>query len=450
MKSKTIICEGKVFQSILELSSHYKIHQSTIARRLRDGWTAEQSVGVAPKPKRIGHGISVTYNGKFYPHIEALAIELGIDGETFRARLKRGYSIEDAAVGKMRVRESAVAKNIEFEGVEYKSQTALANAYGQKWSNVTRRVNRGWTMRQALGLDPEPPRFRNFEGHARNVKWKTTRQTPSGIEPIPDAEGYKIYLITNEVNGKQYVGLTIGPLVSRLKQHIASAKKGRKAPLPNAIRKYGAEAFTIKLIRSDAKNFAELQQQEIDEIAQRKTLTLGYNSAIGGAVGITKSIEVEGKRFPSQAQAAEFYGVDVAVFNLRITRLKWTPEEAAGLVNRDWGGKDVPISVEGITYSSIRQAAIAYGKDFRKIYDRYSEKGWTIEQALDLVKPPDTVKYQGKSVTVFGVTYPSIAQAAQAHKINSESLRSRIASGMSPDDAMTLAINRKRKTKAIE
>ena len=168
------------------------------------------------------------------------------------------------------------------------------------------------------------------------------------------------------------------------------------------------------------------------------------------AVGITKSLEVEGKRFPSQSQAAEFYGVDVAVFNLRINRLKWTPEEAAGLVNRDWGGKDVPISVEGINYSSIRQAAIAYGKDFRRIYDRYSEKGWTIEQALDLVNPPDTVKYQGKPVTVFGVTYPSIAQAAQAHKINSESLRRRIAIGLSPDDAMTLAIDRKRKTKDIE
>ncbi len=445
MKTKTVICEGVSFNSIHELSEHYKVHQSTIARRLRDGWTPEQSVGVAPKPIRLGHGISVTYKSKTYPHIEALANELGIDGKTFRARLKRGYSIEDAATGTMRARVSAVAKSIIFEGKEYRSQTALANAYGEKWSNVTRRINRGWTMRQALGLDLEPPRFRNFEGHARDVKWKTTRQTTTGIEPVPDAEGFKIYLITNKVNGKQYVGLTIGPLESRLKQHIAAAKKGRKAPLPNAIRKYGAEAFTIRLIRNDAKSFDELQQQEIDEISARNSLIAGYNSAIGGAVGITKAITVDGKKFPSQAQAAEFYGIDVSVFNLRITRLKWTPEEAAGLINREWSGKDVAVTVNGIHFSSIRQAAIAYGKDFRKIYDRYSEKGWSIEQALDLEDPPDTVKFRGKSVTIFGVNYKSIAEAAQAHNINSESLRRRISDGISPDDAMNLALQRKRK-----
>lgn len=445
MKTKTVICEGVSFKSILELSEHYKVHQSTIARRLRDGWTPEQSVGVSPKPRRLGHGLSVTFNGKTYPHIEALATDLGIDGRTLRARLKRGYSIEDAAVGNMRVRVSAVAKSIVFEGKEYESQTALANTHHVKWSNVTRRVYRGWTMRQALGLDPEPPRFRNFEGHARDVKWKTTRQTTTGIEPVPDAEGFKIYLLTNTINGKQYVGLTIGSLESRLKQHIAAAKKGRKAPLPNAIRKYGATAFTIKLIRNDAKSFDELQQQEIDEISERNTLIAGYNSAIGGAVGITKAITVDGKKFPSQAQAAEFYGIDVSVFNLRITRLKWTPEEAAGLINREWSGKDVAVTVSGIHFSSIRQAAIAYGKDFRKIYDRYSEKGWSIEQALDLEDPPDTVKFRGKSVTIFGVNYKSITEAAQAHNINSESLRRRISDGISPDDAMTLALQRKRK-----
>ena len=132
--------------------------------------------------------------------------------------------------------------------------------------------------------------------------------------------------------------------------------------------------------------------------------------------------------------------------HLRITRLKWTPEEAAGLINREWSGKDVAVTVNGVNFSSIRQAAIAFGKDFKKIYDRYSEKGWSIEQALDLEDPPDTVKFRGKSVTIFGVNYKSVARAAHAHNINSESLRKRIADGISPDDAMTLALQRKRKS----
>jgi hypothetical protein len=299
-------------------------------------------------------------------------------------------------------------------------------------------------MRQALGLDREPPRFRNHEGHARDTKWKQTRQILGKIEPIPDSEGYKIYLITNSVNGKQYVGLTIGMLQDRLKQHFAAARKGRKAPMPNAIRKYGENSFSISLIRSDAKSYEELQDQEINEIATRDSIRNGYNSAVGGAIGITKPITVQGKSFGSRAQAAEHYGVDVSVFNLRISRLKWTPEEAAGLIEKTWKGKEVAVEVAGVKYPSIRQAAIALGKDFRKVYDRFSEKGWTLEQALDLVSPPDTMRAVGLQLTAFGVTYKSITKAAEAHGISPESLRKRMIRGESPEDAITAAKSRRR------
>lgn len=440
----TIECLGVKYDTVLALAKHFGIHPSTVARRLRDGWSAEEAVGVHPKPKRKGHGTTVTYMGKNYPHLKALADELGIDADTFRARLARGYSLEDAATGRMNPRVSAMAEAIDFEDTTYPSKVSLAKAHGTTWSIASRRLLRGWTMRQALGLDPEPPRFRDHEGHARDTKWKNTRQSLVGVEPVPDAEGYKIYLITNSLNGKQYVGLTIGTLQDRLKQHFASARKGRKAPLPNAIRKYGESFFTIELIRSDAQTYEELQEQEIHEIATRGTIKNGYNSAVGGAVGITKPITVQGKRFASRSQAAEHYGIDVSVFNLRVSRLKWTPEQAAGLNERKWKGKEVEVIVEGKKYPSIRQAAIDLFKDFRKVYDRFSEKGWTLEQALDLAPPPPAVKFVGVEITAFGVTYKSIAKAAEAHGINSESLRRRIVRGESPEAAITAAKSRRR------
>jgi hypothetical protein len=441
---KSILCQGISYGSVLEIAERFGIHPSTVARRLRDGWSPEAAVGVHAKPKRQGHGTAVTYKGKHYPHLKALADELHIDADTFRARLARGYSLEDAATGRMKPRVSAVAEAVDFEGKKYPSKDSLAKAHGTTWSVVGRRLGRGWTMRQALDLDPEPPRFRNHEGHARDTKWKQTRQTLDKLEPIPDAEGYKIYLITNSVNGKQYVGLTIGTLADRLKQHFSAARKGRKAPLPNAIRKYGEGSFSIQLIRADAQSYDELQDQEINEIAARDTISSGYNSAVGGAVGITKPISVQGKRFGSRAQAAEHYGIDVGVFNLRINRLKWTPDEAAGLTEKTWKGKEVAVELAGVKYPSIRQAAIALGKDFRKVYDRFSEKGWTLEQALDLAPPPATVKAIGLQLTAFGVTYKSISKAAEAHGINPESLRRRMANGESAETAITNAKSRKR------
>ena len=82
-------------------------------------------------------------------------------------------------------------------------------------------------MEQALLLEPTPPRFRNFEGHARDQKWKVVRVAEGKVEPVPDAEGYKLYLVTNTVKGKVYVGLTITSLEHRLKQHFAAARRGR-------------------------------------------------------------------------------------------------------------------------------------------------------------------------------------------------------------------------------
>lgn len=442
--AKSIGCQGVNYGSVHELAERFGIHPSTVARRLRDGWSPEAAVGLQPKPKRKSHGTSVTYMETTYPHLKALADSLGIDAKTFRARLARGYSLEDAVTGNMKPRVSGAADAITFEGKTYPSKDSLAKAHGITWSIASRRLLRGWSMRQALGLDPAPPRFRDHEGHARDTKWKNTRQSLVGVEPVPDAEGYKIYLITNLQNGKQYVGLTIGTLEDRLKQHFASARKGRKAPLPNAIRKYGEDAFAISLIRSDACSYDELQEQEIQEIADRDTIKNGYNSAIGGAVGITKPITIQGKRYASHAQAAEHYGVDVSVFNLRVSRLKWTPEQAVGIEERNWKGKEVKVVVNGAQYPSIRQASIALGKDFRKVYDRYSEKGWTLEQALDLAPPPDTVKATGLELTAFGITYKSIAKAAEAHDINAESLRRRIVRGESPEEAITAAKLRKR------
>ena len=441
---KSITCLDITYGSVLELAERFGVHPSTVARRLRDGWSAEAAVGVHAKPQRQGHGTSVTYMGKEYPHLKALADELKIDAETFRARLARGYSLEDAATGRMKPRMSAIAEVIDFEGKTYPSKDKLAKAHGTTWSAASRRLLRGWNMRQALGLDPEPPRFRDHEGHARDSKWKQTRQVLNKVEPIPDAQGYKIYLITNSVNGKSYVGLTIGTLEDRLKQHFAAARKGRKAPLPNAIRKYGENSFFISLIRSDAMSYEELQDQEISEIASRNSIKNGYNSAVGGAVGITKPITVQGKSFGSRAQAAEHYGIDVGVFNLRISRLKWTPEEAAGLTEKIWKSKEVAVNVAGVAYPSIRQAAIALGRDFRKVYSRFSEKGWSLEQALDIAPPPVTVKVIGLQLTVFGVTYKSITKAAEAHGINPESLRKRMIRGESPEAAITAAKLRRR------
>lgn len=91
-----------------------------------------------------------------------------------------------------------------------------------------------------------------------------------------------IYTITNLVNGKQYVGQTIQfPAIKRWKRHIADVYK-LDTILYRALRKYGIEKFSFKVIDSCLSN-EELNEAEIDWIEALNTFRGdGYNMTSGG------------------------------------------------------------------------------------------------------------------------------------------------------------------------
>lgn len=99
-----------------------------------------------------------------------------------------------------------------------------------------------------------------------------------------------IYVITNTVNGKQYVGQTRCGLAERWRKHWRRAESGRGAcrAIAAAIRKYGKDAFTIEAIRvlpCDASQGC-IDSAERDAIRERGTLSPGgYNLEDGGKAG---------------------------------------------------------------------------------------------------------------------------------------------------------------------
>lgn len=89
----------------------------------------------------------------------------------------------------------------------------------------------------------------------------------------------KIYLITNQVNGRQYVGKTIGDVNHRFNEHISDAISGRaNTDLACDIREYGRGAFGVSVLRSGIRSHIELIRIESYYIALRGTLVPnGYN-----------------------------------------------------------------------------------------------------------------------------------------------------------------------------
>jgi hypothetical protein len=94
-----------------------------------------------------------------------------------------------------------------------------------------------------------------------------------------------IYLVSNKVNQKQYVGLTTRSLKRRMQSHIAAAERGKGGPdtIQEAIRQFSRNAFSIKQIGS-ADTIEELAEAEIRFIDELGTLSpSGYNRNRGGA-----------------------------------------------------------------------------------------------------------------------------------------------------------------------
>jgi hypothetical protein len=91
-----------------------------------------------------------------------------------------------------------------------------------------------------------------------------------------------IYLITNLINGKKYVGQTIRPLSVRWYFHVHQTNCRVMA---RAIKKYGKENFTIEELFK-AQSQEELDRKEIEFILALNTLAPGgYNLTEGGNGG---------------------------------------------------------------------------------------------------------------------------------------------------------------------
>lgn len=92
-----------------------------------------------------------------------------------------------------------------------------------------------------------------------------------------------IYVITNTVNNKRYVGQTIQSIEERFASH---KRRGyhRCPKLHNALNKYGRENFRVSHV-SDAYTQKEADVLEVHFIAKFDTINNGYNLATGGSHG---------------------------------------------------------------------------------------------------------------------------------------------------------------------
>jgi hypothetical protein len=385
--AKEVITSDGKFQSVRQAAARYGLKEATLHQRLRNGWTPDQAVGNKKRPKQTPKGNS---------------------------------------------------KPIVCHGTSYHSRFALADAFGVNRIRTAKRLRSGWTPKQAVGLEKPPPRFRDSGGAVRDHAWTSKQVTLDGkAVPKTKVGFYRLYLLRDEKTGQEYIGITTNNLKARLRGHWGMVGRGRHSKLYNRMRKAKAEGrradYTITQIRNDAKDFIELQTHEYEEIQRRDTVNNGLNTAAGGSLGTSSSIEVDGELFPSQQAAADYYGVEAYNFNQRINKLGWTPEEAAGLSPDKQYGQE--IVVRGNKFDSIRSACNHYQIKYGTVWQRL-KLGWSIEAAFGFETAPLKKVHNAKVLNSSIGMFTSIAEASSETGIGHSTISQRLRLGWSVDEAL--------------
>lgn len=121
-----------------------------------------------------------------------------------------------------------------------------------------------------------------------------------------------VYMATNIINDKKYIGITTKTLEHRKKIHERDSKT-RESYFYRALRKYGFTNFELKVI-DYAKTLAELNEKEKYYISLYKTFDnkeKGYNSTNGGDNDFTFSKEeLKNRSERVKGELNPMYGVE--------------------------------------------------------------------------------------------------------------------------------------------
>jgi hypothetical protein len=388
--------------------------------------------------------IKVTVGGKSFPSLAAAAEAFGVSISLVRNRIRQGWTLEEALGLTPRPRApSTKGRKITVNGIEFQSLRAATEHYGlPRWS-VHNRLSAGWTVEQVFGLS-DPPRKRRDLSSFEEIDGR--------LLPKGQAGSFRLYLITNTVNKKEYVGVTIGSLKKRWGEHLSMGAGSADTLLKRAIRKHGVSNFKIEELRSDAKDYRELMQQEIQEIAARGTYGNGYNATAGGEITFNaRSVVVGEMEFPTLRAAADYFNIDDGLLRARIDAMGWSIEEAVGLVDRP-KTKYAPrgkTTVGGHTFDSQKDAAKHFGIGFQRYSLRTTRYGWTPEQALGLAPPPNGPS--GVSVEVVlkdGQRFKSLSAASTHFGVSGGVAHHRLSIGWTLEQALGLEPKPKRRDRA--
>lgn len=283
---------------------------STVRRREKLGWSRAEALGVEERQSKSRHNakkIQVTIidpkNGLLrFDSVKLAANYYGIGYDVAIQRLnKHGWSIEQAlGIIPPPPRRAHNSLIIEVDGIKFQSRSHCANYFGVDQRLVFTRLKRGWSLKEALNL---------------------VQRINSSISATQEAY---VYQIMNKRSAKKYVGVTINPIKDRFAQHIYLASSDAKSgSLQAAIFASGSKNFEIKLLETTEVQHLGSREKHWIKV-KSSTSPEGYNlNSGGGGIGHDYSHEVtlNNQNYRSISDIARANGIKPATLLARVRKM---------------------------------------------------------------------------------------------------------------------------------
>ena len=153
-----------------------------------------------------------------------------------------------------------------------------------------------------------------------------------------------IYQITNKINGDCYIGKTSKTIEERFQRHIYNSNYNIDTHLCRAMRKYGADNYSIEILESQVsvKNIDAREKYYIETIKPRYNMTEGGD---GGDTSTSPNFRRSMKEYHSRKPRHEYATCGMSG---KKQSQKWRDSIKKS--------NSRSVSVEGVVYTSITEA----------------------------------------------------------------------------------------------
>lgn len=350
LNNEPYIVDGEVYSSLASLAEAYDILEITMQKRMKTGhWSLEQACGIEPPPQIEISGIEIELEGVKFSSYQKACEHYALDKRIVHMRINRlGWSIEEA----FELEERINPHKLIIDGKEFVNFKAACEHFNLHVKKTESRIRLGWSFKQAFDLEERPVElikcgtetFKTYKEVAKRYKMeigllqsriynKWTVEQAVGLEnpPIAKTSNGPIPVVVNgkEFQSKEEVYRFYGIEGSSVRGHIRNGKSLEQAI--SILTRPKKQIIVEKNTYSSLTEAANAYGLNSSTVAYRIKVGWTIDEAFGLAPApdnnpYHKTIEVDGKKFPSTAAAADYYGVNVSTARFRISQ-EWSMRE---------------------------------------------------------------------------------------------------------------------------